>query len=131
MFSPNLCKTIRLNKVPQTVIVKGIEGIMYEADKYLFDNGDYYPENRCYCLDECLPAGAINVSTCRYGSPSFASQPHFYNADPYYFNNIEGLSPNKTLHNTYIVLEPATGIALEVSARFQINIYIQSNSFLR
>lgn len=34
------------------------------------------------------------------------SFPHFYQADPKYINAIDGLSPNKEEHETYLDLEP-------------------------
>lgn len=53
----------------------------------------------CYCDEvrdnNCLPPGALNVSSCRFGAPAFVSQPHFYNMDPYYADKIKGLKPNE------------------------------------
>lgn len=34
------------------------------------------------------------------------SFPHFYQADPKYINAIDGLSPNKDEHETYLDLQP-------------------------
>ncbi|OWR55563.1 scavenger receptor class B member 3 [Danaus plexippus plexippus] len=50
----------------------------------------------CYCDvvrdDSCLPPGALNVSSCRFGAPAFVSQPHFYQMDSHYLQKIEGLN---------------------------------------
>ena len=48
----------------------------------------------------------MNVSSCRYGTPAFVSQPHFYGADPYYTDNVEGLNPVKEKHEMFMTMEP-------------------------
>lgn len=53
------------------------------------------------------------------------SYPHFYNADPFYVDQVEGLQPNKEQHEFYMVVEPSTGIPLEVAARFQVNMLVE------
>lgn len=78
------------------------------------------------------------------GAPVFLSFPHFYNADPYYVDAVEGLSPNKEEHELYIIVEPVstsmfvwnpksfffflvqkTGVIADISAKMQINILLQ------
>lgn len=73
----------------------------------------------------------MNVSSCRFGSPVFMSYPHFYNADPFFLNQVEGLNPNQKDHEFYMVLEPKTGVALEVAARFQVNMLVEPIPLLR
>lgn len=79
----------------------------------------------CYCNGECNPSGLINITSCRYGAPAFVSLPHFYKADPVLGNQVVGMNPNEEDHSFYIILEPATGIPLEVAARLQVNMLIQ------
>lgn len=67
----------------------------------------------------------MNISSCRFGSPVFMSYPHFFNADPYYPDQVEGLSPNQKDHEFYMVVQPSTGIPLEVAARFQVNMLVE------
>lgn len=40
------------------------------------------------------------------GAPVFMSFPHFFNADEYYLNAIEGMSPNKEKHQFFMTFEP-------------------------
>jgi scavenger receptor class B protein 1 len=123
-FSPDLCRTLTLKYAgPSTV--KNILGNKYVIDEHMLDNGTLYPENKCFCNGECVPSGLVNVSSCRFGSPSFASLPHFYSADPYYLDSVEGLKPDKRKHQFFLTLEPTTGIPLEVGARLQINMLMQ------
>lgn len=68
-------------------------------------SGTKYKENECFCNGECVPSGVINVTACRLGAPVFMSFPHFFNADPYYQDQIEGMSPNKEKHQFSMTLE--------------------------
>lgn len=61
----------------------------------------------------------------------FLSYPHFYDADPYYLSEVDGLKPNKEKHELYLVLEPKTGLMLEMSARLQSNILVEPVSDFR
>nr|XP_034187328.1 protein croquemort-like isoform X1 [Osmia lignaria] len=78
----------------------------------------------CFCNGRCTPAGLMNVSACRYGAPVFASLPHFNRADPSLTERVTGIDPQDD-HDFYIILEPATGIPLKVSAKLQINILLE------
>lgn len=44
------------------------------------------------------------------GAPIVVSFPHFYQADPKYINAVDGLSPNKEEHETYLDLQPVRQI---------------------
>ena len=39
-------------------------------------------------------------------APVFASKPHFLDADPDYLKNVTGLHPNRSIHDSYLVIEP-------------------------
>lgn len=53
-----------------------------------FGNVSVNPAN--WCFDNkgvtSIPSGVYNASACRFGAPIFMSQPHFYQADPYYLS---------------------------------------------
>ncbi|XP_015598591.1 protein croquemort isoform X2 [Cephus cinctus] len=85
---------------------------------------------QCYCNGECSPMGLINITACRYGAPGFVSLPHFHKADPILRDQVVGVNPDDEKHNFYIVLEPTTGIPIDVAARFQINILLQPSNFV-
>ena len=42
-------------------------------------------------------------------APVFASKPHFLDADESYLKNIIGLDPVRSLHDSYLDVEPITG----------------------
>lgn len=85
---------------------KGIRGARYISDSTILDNGTNVPSRKCYCVGECIPSGALNISLCKWGAPAFISLPHFYLADPSYRNNIKGMKPNKEKHEISLSIEP-------------------------
>jgi len=129
MFSNDLCRSLRFN-YNKDVIVKGINSFEFIADRSFFANGTENPLNSCYePKNVFLPSGVYNTSLCRFGAPVFISQPHFYLADPYYIDMIaKGISPNSSLHSTYLRVEPRAGVPTDVTARFQLNVLVDKVS---
>lgn len=76
----------------------------FAGTEKLFSNKTDNPDN--WCFDSHTPSGVFDTSSCRYGTPAFISFPHFYLADPYYLNQVDGLNPQKELHEFHIDLEP-------------------------
>jgi scavenger receptor class B protein 1 len=50
------------------------------------------------------------------------SSPHFLFADPVFLKDVEGLSPDFLKHNTFLSVEPTTGILMKANKRLQFNI---------
>lgn len=124
IFNPEICRGINLD-FAEEVTVHGIKGYKYSGGDRTFDNGTKYPEMKCFNLGDVVPAGVMNISACRFGTPAFMSFPHYYAADPYFVNSVDGLKPSKEKHEFYIVLEPTTGVPLEVAARVQLNMLVR------
>ncbi|XP_063920978.1 protein peste-like [Zophobas morio] len=124
LFSSDLRRSVNLTFDREETIA-GILGYRYIADDRVLDNGTIYPQNRCFCNGECLPSGMVNLSNTRHGFPMFVSLPHFYRADPYYGNLIEGMKPDPDKHQFSITIEPMTGIPLKVDVKIQANLYVQ------
>lgn len=129
LFITDLCRPLTLS-YQQEHTRFGLTGSRWVGDYRVFDNGKKYPPNNCYCTgakSECpdLLPGVHNMSDCRYGSPVFASFPHFYLGDDAYVKAVDGLKPNQSKHEFSLSLEPITGIPLEVDAKIQINTLIQ------
>lgn len=71
-----------------------------------------------YCseTDKCFPQsvefvqisvlGLLNAESCRMGAPAFISFPHFFNADPYLLNMVNGLKPEEEKHAFYMDIIP-------------------------
>ncbi|XP_022119283.2 protein croquemort [Pieris rapae] len=127
IFAPDLCTHMTLI-ADRPVRYMGLDGMQYIANDSLFDNGHNYPDMACYCDAprdrNCLPAGALNVSACKFGAPAFVTRPHFLDMDPYYPSKIEGLAPNKN-HNFKMSIEMNTGMPLAISAQLQANALVR------
>jgi len=130
IFSSDLCRSI---------------DVVYESMHYLEDVPQYrykppstlfgYPpdndNNACYCVGQkCPHAGVLNISACQSGAPVFVSQPHFLNGD-FYKDTVIGMSPNESIHNTFIDVEPTTGIVMKGAKRLQMNLAITPNPYIQ
>ncbi|XP_046415486.1 protein croquemort-like isoform X2 [Neodiprion fabricii] len=125
IFAPDICTSLVLSRANDTEILN-VEGHRYITDRATFDNGSTVPSRACYCVKEpCQPSGMLDVSECRFGAPAYVSLPHFYQADDYYANAITGMEPREGKYNFEMVLEPTTGIPLNVKAQMQINILVE------
>lgn len=128
-FVTDLCRPLTL-KYQKPYTVHGITGSRWISDDRMLDNGRIYPPHKCFCTskEELCPdllPGLQNVSECKFGAPAFASNPHFYLADPAYVDAVTGIKPDRNLHEISMVLDPSTGIPLMVDAKIQINTLIQ------
>ncbi|KAL1376210.1 hypothetical protein pipiens_017029, partial [Culex pipiens pipiens] len=126
LFTPDMCRSLPLD-FEQEEEVAGIRGYKYAGGPRTVDNGTQFPETACFSAGEIVPSGVLNISSCRFGTPVFMSFPHFYGADEYYLNQVEGLNPDKSKHQLYMTMEPTMGIPLDVAARFQLNIMLESH----
>nr|XP_027202262.1 lysosome membrane protein 2-like [Dermatophagoides pteronyssinus] len=72
------------------------------------------------------PSGVFDLSACQQGAPIFISFPHFFEASNYYLEHVDGLHPNRSLHQSYIDIEPQTGTPVDFVARVQVNVDVQT-----
>ena len=70
------------------------------------------------CKEPC-PDGTLYASGC-LGIPVILSAPHFYNADPRLEAAVDGLKSDIEKHDTYLDIEPITGITLAAHKRGQV-----------
>lgn len=129
-FFPEFCRIVELDYLDE-VNVEGVRAYRYILSPKVFDNGTTYPESKCFCGDSCVPYGAMNIASCWFDLPLYVSEPHFMNADSYHLNQVVGMRPNKSRHETIITLEPRTGLLLELKGRLQVNIYIEPTYHIR
>lgn len=125
VFSSDICTSIDLVYGGTTEFL-GITGSKFVSHENILDNGTKDPSRKCYCDNvDCQPSGALNVSLCKFGAPAFISLPHFYLADPSYSEKIEGMKPDKALHETFVVLDPVMGVPMQVKAQLQLNLLVR------
>jgi hypothetical protein len=108
------------------VTVSGLNGYRYVMSKYFVDNGTSDPGTVCKFEEDCLPRGVLNVTSCCHAAPGFISNPHFFNADPYYVSQVSGLQPESEKHQFYITLEPVSQ-----NKETRQTMYVQRNTMAR
>ncbi|KAJ2943334.1 hypothetical protein O0L34_g12141 [Tuta absoluta] len=113
-------------------IKSGLKSYMYGFPDNMMDNGKYIEENKCFCRKgKCLPVGLIDVTDCYYGFPIALSYPHYYSGEDVLFSKVSGLTPNKELHESRIWMQPDSGLPIDVSVKFQINLAIGDVSSIK
>ena len=56
------------------------------------------------------PSGVLDLSSVTPDNvPIYASKPHFLHADADYRQNVSGMNPNASIHDSYLGVEPITG----------------------
>ncbi|XP_072228763.1 lysosome membrane protein 2-like isoform X2 [Leuresthes tenuis] len=125
IFTPDLCRTIYM-EFEKDVTVKGIPAYRFTPPRSVLASKEENPLNEGFCVTpkECLGTGLLKVSPCRKGAPVVASFPHFYLAEDKYVAAISGLSPQRKHHQTFLDLNPTTGVIVRANKRAQVNILI-------
>ena len=116
MFSNDLCRPLVLN-FDGVRSVKGVWGNRYTLNEMFFANGTENKDNWCFEAPKSFkkpkktdrirfPSGVFNLGLCKFNSSTFISQPHFYQADPFFLNQFadDSLSPNQKKHETSLVI---------------------------
>lgn len=75
------------------------------------------------------PGGLMNL-TMLFGADIYVSLPHFMNCDPKLRTDVEGLKPEKELHDLYISVEPNSGITLEEQERAMVSVQVRAEPAL-
>ncbi len=125
-FSNDLCRPMRLD-FESSAVYREVDVYAYTVTDMFFANESKNRENWCFDPNHRrLPSGVFDIGPCRQDAPVLMSQPHFYQADPFYLRQVSsGLSPAKGRHETRFLVEPATGIPAKVLARFQVNLFLR------
>uniref|UniRef100_A0A665WZP2 Lysosome membrane protein 2-like n=1 Tax=Echeneis naucrates TaxID=173247 RepID=A0A665WZP2_ECHNA len=126
IFAADLCRSIHLAYV-EDVEVKGIQAYRFAPPDDVLMSPKDNPTNEGFCVPagDCLGTGVLKVSVCREDAPIVVSFPHFYQADPKYINAVDGLNPNKEEHETYLDLQPTTGVPIRACKRAQLNVILK------
>ncbi|KAF2358401.1 CD36 family, partial [Trinorchestia longiramus] len=120
MFSSDLCRSLYLS-FEKKLTHGGLGLFRYNLPYEVLSKR---PENECFCIsqdDFTCKASLVNLSPCRGGSPVVVSTPHFYMGDEELITAVNGLHPNKDEHETYLDIEPHTGVSFRAMKRIQFN----------
>lgn len=105
----------------------GLQALRYELPNSTFQSATTNPSNArwgSWCPDGLIYLGPIQYPTV----PVFGSKPRFLDADPRLREMVEGLpSPNRTLHDTTIDVEPITGANVGLKRLLQVNVQVNQS----
>ena len=146
-FNDELCRSFPMDFTGNLKIL-GLPAARYEMSESVLDS--QLKENLCYCpyIEDCAFAdsegdswnvtrcsevcktGTLNLRGCKNNKPIIVSKPHFLHGDPSLGSGIQGMLPNPSKHQSYIDLNPATGVSLAGHFKIQINVPLEQNSKL-
>lgn len=126
IFSPEICRSGYL-RYDSEVTKKSIKLYRFIIPDEMYLSGDVYSPNKGFCVPPgCLPSGLLNVSLCQpMNPPVVMSPPHFYQSDKSLLETVNGLHPMKTAHESFLDVEPLTGIMMHAARRLQINAAVE------
>uniref|UniRef100_A0A8C8RSC5 Scavenger receptor class B member 2 n=1 Tax=Pelusios castaneus TaxID=367368 RepID=A0A8C8RSC5_9SAUR len=126
VFSSDFCRSLYVT-FERFVSVSGIPAYRFVPPAKVFANVSVNPDNAGFCVPagNCHGSGVLNVSICKQGAPILLSAPHFYQADEKYIKDIKGMHPRKEDHETFLDINPLTGILVQAAKRLQINVLVR------
>ncbi|XP_038667426.1 platelet glycoprotein 4 isoform X1 [Scyliorhinus canicula] len=134
-YSSDICRSI-FAEYEQKKKLKGIPVHRFVVPPKALESFLKNPDNHCYCKDmsvsqNCTFGGILGISVCKEKKPIYISLPHFLYATDEIVNAVDGLSPNKEEHETFLDVEPVTGFTLRVAKRIQINLMFKPSKKIK
>uniref|UniRef100_A0A182Q5V0 Scavenger receptor class B n=1 Tax=Anopheles farauti TaxID=69004 RepID=A0A182Q5V0_9DIPT len=128
-FRKSMCRAQILIQNGTDYEVNGLKATKFVFEDNALDNGEFDSRNKCYCRNgNCLPRGLIDVTSCYYGFPIALSYPHFLDADPKVLAHVNGSRPDPKVHRSHFMINPVSGLPLQLSVKFQINMVLEDLS---
>ena len=126
IFSNDLCRPLRMD-YESSQVDRGLGVYAYTVTDRFFANKSENGDNWCFDPDRLdLPSGVFDIGPCRRDAPILMSQPHFYQADPFFARQVAtALAPEKLKHETRFLVEPTSGVPTRLAARFQVNFLLR------
>ncbi|XP_037386703.1 lysosome membrane protein 2 isoform X1 [Talpa occidentalis] len=123
VFPSEFCRSVYLT-FSKYESVEGLPAFRYKVPEEALANST---ENAGFCIPDgnCLGSGVLNISICKNGAPIIMSFPHFYQAEKKFVSAVEGMYPNKDDHETFVDINPLTGLILRAAKRIQVNVYVK------
>ncbi|KAF8765007.1 Platelet glycoprotein 4 like protein [Argiope bruennichi] len=120
-LEPNLCQCMIFIQA-DTVEVNGVKNIRFEVAPIVngfndLDRSEFFQES-CKILSD---------SRCCPTFPVVLSLPHFYSSSEAPNSLVSGLHPNESIHNSFIIVEPMTGLTTSFVMRYQFNVKLEFN----
>ncbi|XP_015786542.1 lysosome membrane protein 2 [Tetranychus urticae] len=115
-------------------LVQGLSSYRFTAARGLLNAPTFDSNNECFCVSNdtalsengfCSLDGVLDISKCHNGVPLVLSLPHFLYSDPLLIHSSKGINPDVSKHQSYLDVEPLTGIVLSARRRIQLNIRLR------
>ncbi|CAG4987867.1 unnamed protein product [Parnassius apollo] len=131
-FEPDICRSLYVNLVEKRSIFN-MTAYYYELSESALASKSANRDNKCFCKknwsgshDGCLLMGVLNLMPCQ-GAPAIISLPHFYLGSEEILEYIyDGVAPDSKKHNSFIYLDPVTGVVIKAAQRVQFNIELRN-----
>lgn len=129
VYIKEFCKTLNFNFDGYSE-VQGVPSLKY---KLSLDSFQASSEESCFCPKikwnsnerKCPPLGTLNISTCYDNLPIIVSLPHFYGAEKSLIESIDGLRPERDLHESTLDLHQFLALTMNGTLRVQLNMEIK------
>ncbi|ODM91070.1 Scavenger receptor class B member 1 [Orchesella cincta] len=129
VFSTDLCRSLTLAYGEDTEYL-GVPGYRFTVPKWVLEDPRTNRDNMCYCLTEkeedCPRAGAMSLEGCRGGAPIMMSTPYFLDGDAGYLADSGLPDPDREKHQTFLDIEPNSGVLLRAHKRIQVNVLVDN-----
>ncbi|TXT67626.1 MAG: hypothetical protein BAJALOKI1v1_40029 [Promethearchaeota archaeon] len=121
IFNPDLMRVIDLVYLGPT----SVYGV--QLNRFTFAPKTFSPNKNYYMNTQ----GLINVQAVEKfrGVPVLVSKPHFLDADPQVVASINGTHPDRMAHDTFIDIEPISGVTMHARERIQVNFNLTSEEY--
>lgn len=127
IYNEQLYRSVDLNYVNESKY-GGIPCYDYKIPGWALENKENNPINEAYYA--YIYSGMLNVTKCLSNVPLFVTKAMFLDADERLRDNITlSINANRTLHDTYLCVEPYTGVVVDGHKRVQINVQIEHEAF--
>nr|XP_045610405.1 lysosome membrane protein 2-like isoform X1 [Procambarus clarkii] len=124
IFTSELCRSLYLT-YEKEIKHNGIHAYRFTAPEKMLQAASENPDNACYCypdMNHCLGSGMLSLEPCAKGAKVIMSTPHFYMGDKIELAKLVGLNPSKEEHETFLDVEPKTGVTMKAAKKIQINV---------
>lgn len=128
VFEPELNRTVFLT-FERNTNYNGIPTKRFLLDVGTFQAPSKNPYNKCFCpTNDSLKDfdGTLRVGHCNFHVPMVFSNPHFYQADSYFGEQIHGFKPNKVKHESFADISKELGMVINGRKTIQLNIDTQA-----
>ena len=129
IFVDDIYRSLRLKHV-DTVNLMGVEAFRFAFVNSTFQSAFTNPENVRW--GSWNPDGLFYLgSTQDPVVPVFGSKPHFLDGDPVLLEKVDGLRPDRELHESYLDIQPSIGTNVQVQIKIQLNAQVNQSAVLR